>query len=236
VIRLRANAGRPACSWRDSSGIVATLWRQDGRIAPERMGRPDRRLSAGPDFVDGDGAGGGSARPDRGGGSSERAGGREHLLGMAGDLDFAPDVADLTRAVDQEGRPLDPHVFLAVHALLGPDAVGLAHVRPFVRGEDHAEPVLRDELVVALHAVLRDAHDHGARRLEGGGMFGEGLRLGGAARGVVLGVEVENHRLRPERRQRHIAAAVAGQGEIGGGLSHVRHGENLRVIALHGGF
>ena len=48
---------------------------------------------------------------------------------------------------------------------------------------------------------------------------GEILRLQRAAGGVVLGVEVQHHLAGAQRRQGDGAAAIAGQGEIGGGLS-----------------
>src|SRR5262249_29959351 len=66
-------------------------------------------------------------------------GGLEHLVGVAVDLHLAPDVEDDALAVDQEGRPLDAHIFLAVHALLDPNAVGLGYVAVLIRGKRKGE-------------------------------------------------------------------------------------------------
>ena len=83
------------------------------------------------------------------------------------------------------------------------------------------------ELVVALDAVLGDADHHRARRLEVGAPGGEALRLEGAAGGVVLGVEVEHHLAPAQVGEAEGAAAVAGQGDVGGGLTRfdARHGD-----------
>ena len=41
---------------------------------------------------------------------------------MPGNADFAPDSRDAAVLADEEGRAVDAHVFLAVHALLDPGA------------------------------------------------------------------------------------------------------------------
>src|SRR5215218_1411744 len=133
--------------------------------------------------------------------ASEGAGGLEHLLGVAGHLHLRPDLRDPPGPVDEDGRALDPHVFAAVHALLGPDAVGLKHVLRLVRGEGEVEPVLGAELVVAPEAVRGDADHLRAGVREGAAERVEVLRLERAAAGVVLRVEIQ-HDLAPfERRE-----------------------------------
>src|SRR3954465_10235701 len=91
--------------------------------------------------------------------ASEGAGGLEHLFGVPGHLHLRPDLRDPSGLIDKDGRALDPNILPAVHALLGPDAVGLKHVLRLVRGEGEVEPVFGAELVVALEAVRGDA-DH----------------------------------------------------------------------------
>ena len=131
--------------------------------------------------------------------------------------------------VDEEGRALDAHVLPAVHRLLDPDPEALDHRRRSRRrGAASPRPCLSRNLLVALHAVLRDADDGRVRRLELRQPGGEAERLGGAARGVVLGIEVE-HQLapgevrRPEHRRRRRGAGVksgtgwpASTADIGG--------------------
>ena len=62
------------------------------------------------------------------------------------------------------------------------------------RRERHLEVIFGDELVVLLHRVARHADDLDPGLLELVGERGEILRLAGAARRVVLGIEIEHQR------------------------------------------
>src|SRR6266700_248043 len=83
----------------------------------------------------------------------ERLGCGQHFLDMARHLDLAPYVANRPLGVDQEGRPLDPHVFSSIHAFLDPGAVGSADLAVLVGGELKGQVVFLLELVVAGHVV-----------------------------------------------------------------------------------
>ena len=107
-------------------------------------------------------------------------------------FDLGPDARNLAHAVDQNGRPLDPHVGLAIHAFFQPDAVILAGGSAFVRRKHDRQPVFLAKLVVALRAVLGNAdHDRpGSGEVRQSG--GEVLCLKGATARVVLGVKVQH--------------------------------------------
>jgi hypothetical protein len=70
------------------------------------------------------------------------------------------------------------------------------------------------EAVMAGDAVLGHAHDRDARGRELGMAAGEVDLLFGAARGVVLGVEIEHERPPLQVGQAHAAAAIGGQIEL----------------------
>src|SRR3984893_17941733 len=135
---------------------------------------------------------------------------------MARHPDLVPPTADGARSVDQKGGALDAHIFAAVHAFLDPHAVFLARVPAGVGGENERQPVLLLELVVRGYRVLRNADDHrtGPAIIREG--IAEAASLGGAARGVVLRVEIEHHLLALELRQGDAARTIGGQCEIGG--------------------
>src|SRR5438067_7196326 len=133
---------------------------------------------------------------------------------MPGHLDLVPDVAHDAVLVDQEGAAVDAHIFAAVHALLDPDAVFLAHLAVRVGGKDERQLVLLLEFVMRDDRVARHADHCGA----GLAVIGEGVTktasLRGAARGVVLGIKVQHQRLAAQRRQTDAAITVGGHREI----------------------
>ena len=73
--------------------------------------------------------------------------------------DLAPYIGNLALFIDQEGRPLDAHISSPVIFLLDPDAIGLTGFTVSIGHELERQVVLRLEVIVALHAVLRDADD-----------------------------------------------------------------------------
>src|SRR5216683_1329648 len=160
--------------------------------------------------------------------------GLQHLVDMAGHLHLVPDLGHGAGLVDQEGGALDAHVLAAVEALLDPGAVLRADLAVLVRHQREGEPVLLLELVVLLHAVLGDA-DHRSLDL---GEVGQGIAkaagLGGAARRVVLGIEVEHHRLAAQVRQFQLLAAVGGGGEIRCFLAFFDTHKSLPLPTLRG--
>src|SRR6478735_4316316 len=83
----------------------------------------------------------------------------QYLLGVARHLHLPPNAADHALVVDQEGGTLDAQVFLPIHALLHPGAVGLANFAAFIGGEREGKVEFLLELVVARDRVARDADD-----------------------------------------------------------------------------
>jgi hypothetical protein len=141
---------------------------------------------------------------------------------MAGHFDFAPDGAHDALLVDEESGAINPHVFAPVHALLDPGAVSLAHFALEIGGERERQAVFRFELVVAGDAIAGDTDDGDAGLGELGHSVSEGAGLDGAARGHVLGIEVEDHFLAAQILQSHPAAAIRWQHEFRGGLADFR--------------
>ena len=138
---------------------------------------------------------------------------------MAGNLDLAPDGGDPPIAADQEGRAVDAHVLLAVHALLDPRAIGFDDCPLGVGGEVDAEAVLLAEPGVGGDRVLRYADDGGVGGGEGILQAGEGDRLGRAAGRVVLRIEIEHDLAPRERGEAGVTATVGRQVEGGCGTS-----------------
>src|SRR5436190_2833549 len=150
----------------------------------------------------------------RGPARSQRLERRLDVGDVAADLDLAPHLTDHAVLVDQEGGAVDAHVLAAVQALLDPGTVLLADLAVFVGHQGEGEAVLGLELVVARHAVLADADHLRFQLLEGGGRIAEAAGLGGAARRVVFGIEIEHHRLAAQLAELELAAAVRRAGEI----------------------
>ena len=83
-----------------------------------------------------------------------------------------------------------------------------------VGGERDLEIVFADELLVLLHRVARHADDLHASLREIGGERGEVLRFAGAARRVVLGIEIKHQRL-AGRGEVDRAAVACGRANAG---------------------
>jgi hypothetical protein len=103
-------------------------------------------------------------------------------------------LGDPAPGIDDEGRAIDSHVLLAEHAFLRPDAVRLHDLVIGVGEERERQVVLGLERGVLLHGVGADPKDHCIESLEPREGVSKRARLDGSARGVVLGIEVQNHR------------------------------------------
>src|SRR5215831_2569915 len=134
---------------------------------------------------------------------------------MARHPDLVPHAADDAGSIDQKGGALDAHIFSAVHALLDPHAVFLAHIPAGVGGQDERQPMLLLELVVRGHRILRYADHHRSCPAIVREGIAKAASLGGAARGVVLRVEIEHHLLAAELGQGDAARTIGRQCEIG---------------------
>ena len=119
----------------------------------------------------------------------------KHFLGVAVDLDAVPALHDLAVGTDQICRARHAHVLLAVHGFLLPHAVLLHHRVIRIGEQRELESVLLREPRLALRVEHADAEHRRLALLELRQVVLEGARLLGAAGRVVLGIEVEHHRL-----------------------------------------
>src|SRR5258706_4542825 len=119
----------------------------------------------------------------------------ESLLYVAGHFHAAPLARKLATRIEGERAALDAAHLAAVHVLHLDDAEELAR-RFFGVGQELERKLhFRLEALVRLHAVARHAEDRAFRLVELRIEVAEILALGGAARGVVLGVEVDDDRM-----------------------------------------
>src|SRR6266511_455624 len=138
----------------------------------------------------------------------------EHLLGVTGNLDSAPFAPENAVAVEHEGAALDPAHLLSVHVFhlhdseLAADFLGL--VRKQLEGKAH----LGLEIFVRPEAIARDSDYRTSRLLELGVEIAELRPFVGAARGVVLRVEIKDEQLGFDRREPELLAAGRGQHEV----------------------
>jgi len=110
---------------------------------------------------------------------------------MLSRLHLLQDGRDAPILAEDEGGALGAHVFFAVEGFFDPDAVEIDDVVVFVGDEGEGEGVFLDELGVAADGIWADAEEVGFLGDLGPGVA-EGAGLGGAAGGVVFGVEVED--------------------------------------------
>src|SRR5579872_92854 len=161
--------------------------------------------------------------------ASERLRRREHLFRVTGHLHLAPDLGDAALTIDEKGRALDAEISAAVHALFLPHPVRSDRGALRVGGKRDLQIVLHLELVVARRAVRRNADDG---RAGGGELRAQSVEsdgFGGAAGSVVLGIEVDNHRLALEVLKMRLPSAIGGQLKVG---RRIALGQFLRHIAL----
>src|SRR5882672_9342786 len=138
----------------------------------------------------------------------------EHLLGVTRNLDPAPFAPDHAISVEDEGAALDAAHLPAVHVLHLHDAELSADLLALVGQEVERESHLGLEVLVRLHSVARDSVHGGASLDEPGMQVAELRAFDGAARGIVLRVEVQDHSPGFHRREPELFAAGGGQCEI----------------------
>jgi len=113
-------------------------------------------------------------------------------LRRVGDFHLVPYSRDPAVLADEECRALDPHVFPAVHAFFGPDAIGFEHVFRFVGREREAELVFGLESRMGCHRIRRNAKDCCASLFEIALQAIKVDRFLGAAGSIVLRIEIKN--------------------------------------------
>ena len=147
---------------------------------------------------------------------------------MARDLEATPFVLQDAVRPDEEGAALDALDLLAVHDLVLDHAEHVAHLFFGVRDEFEGQFELFLELVMRLHVVARHAKDSGAGLDEILVLVAELHRFCGAARGVVLGIKVQNQNLAKVRGVGDLDTA----GSVGfkfreGFVDNDRHGTSI---------
>ena len=120
--------------------------------------------------------------------------GSEDLLGMilGAHLLASDDALDLVLRIDDEGRALGPHVLTAVHALLDPSTEELVELDIGVGDEAEGQVILRAEVHMTLGGVTADPDDLVASGSQFAVAVTQAAGLSGAARSVILGVEVKD--------------------------------------------
>src|SRR5262249_42756761 len=138
----------------------------------------------------------------------------EHLLCVAWNLDSAPLAPDDAVAVDDEGAALDAAHLPAVHVLHLHDAELRAHLLALVGEQVEGKLHLGFEVLVRLQGVARHAEYRGSGLHEPGVEVPELRSFDRAARGVVPGIEVENHQSGFRRREPEVVSAGGGKCEV----------------------
>src|SRR5215213_6730042 len=115
----------------------------------------------------------------------------QNFVGVGFDVDLVEDFLDLALLVNQEGLAGEAHVLAVAPGLLAVDAVSLGDGAVSVAQQREREVVLGDESLVRSLVVERDAENLDAGLTNGRVVVAERARLLGAARRVVLRVEVE---------------------------------------------
>jgi hypothetical protein len=120
------------------------------------------------------------------------------------------DVPDRAGAVDHVGDPAGDQAHHGRHP------VRLADLAALVGQQRERQPVLAGEAGVLVRRVGADPDHLGARAAEGLVAVAERARLGGAAAGVVLGVEVQDYYpLADPVLQPDLLAGLRREGEVG---------------------
>ena len=95
--------------------------------------------------------------------------------------------------------------------------------------------MLVDEFVVGGCSVLADAQNSDVVGFELLPAIAEVAGFFGAARGVVLGIEVQNNLLPAQRSEAEGITVLIGKGEVGGGVADLQtHGKAFSVEAAYG--
>ena len=144
---------------------------------------------------------------------------------VVGDFYFGEDFGDVACGIDEEGGAFDAHVFFAVHGFFCPDVVGEGGGVVGVGEEGEGEVEFGLEFEVGGDGVGGDAEDDGAGFLEVGEGVAEVAGFGGAAWGVVFGVEVEDDFFASEGGEGDFFVVGGVEEEVGGGVGNFeRHG------------
>src|SRR5689334_7021356 len=111
---------------------------------------------------------------------------------MLGRFYFSEDGGNSATGMNDEGGAFSSHVFLSVHALLHPEAVGGGDLLFRIREERKGKEISGDKFFVAGGGIDADAEDFDPV-LEVGPRVAQATGLGGTTRGVVLRIKIKHH-------------------------------------------
>src|SRR5580700_1103927 len=140
--------------------------------------------------------------------------GLQDLCGMPARLDISPLVLDGPVRADQQGRSRHTHVLAPHVLLLDPEALRLDEAPLRIADQRYSQRALLDEPLMAPGRVRRDAVDRHPRSCKCLAEPCELLSLDGAARRVVLRVEVEDGAMALEVGIAHAATRAGLEVEI----------------------
>jgi uncharacterized membrane protein YgcG len=130
-------------------------------------------------------------------------------------FDFGEDFEDALVGADQEGGPLDPHDFFAVHILFFENIKLFAHGFVYISKEGIREVVLFAEFPLRLRRIAGNAEDDGAGRLDFFELVAKAAGLNGAAGRVGFGIEKQDDRLTGEVLQMDGLVVIVLENKIG---------------------
>lgn len=119
---------------------------------------------------------------------------RQHRFGVPRHFHLAPFVRDIACGIQHKSAALNAKMFFAVEFFQFQHAKLLAHRFIGIAQQGEGKALLGAEILVGFHAVARDADYGVAQGLEFGQQAVEIQAFGGAASGVVFGIEIHNER------------------------------------------
>ena len=107
-------------------------------------------------------------------------------------LDLGPDLGNRATGRNQIGRAFYAHVFFAIHAFFFPNAIAFQHRALLIGGQHDGKRMLGCEFIVALDRIGGDADHNSVGCFELRTQRAEIDGLHGAARSVILGIEIKD--------------------------------------------
>jgi len=145
----------------------------------------------------------------------------QHFLGMTGHFHAPPFPLQHAPSVNDEGAAFNASYLFPIHFFQLDDPELLAEAFFLVGNQGEGEVLLGFEIFVGFHAVPGNPGHHRPQGLEFRIQVPELLGFRGAARGAVLGVKIEHHRMTPVGGKGEVAIARGGQGKVGEGFGHL---------------
>src|SRR5271154_2867866 len=124
--------------------------------------------------------------------------GGKHLFSVPFRLYFGEDLQQLPIRTDEEGSPLNPNHFLAVHILFLENVKLFANYFVYICKEGIGQVVLLFEFLLCLRRVARDTQNNGSGLLYLLEDVTKATGFDSAAGGVGLGIKEKHHRFAGE--------------------------------------